>query len=1094
MDTEQDIVMKLHFPSFFPRGGVVAVVMAAMYFAQGAAGGVDSNLQPADFNRDIRPILSDRCFACHGPDEATRKTALRFDSEEGAFAELAGGGFAIVRGEPEKSVLLRRITSDNEAVRMPPAYLGHEKLSDREIDLIHRWIEQGARWQKHWSFVPPKRPQLPRVKNQDWPRNPIDYFVLQRLGREGLSPSPEADQVTLIRRVTLDLTGLPPTPAEVDIFLNDNSRNTYERVVDRLLRSPRYGERMAVRWLDAARYGDTNGYSTDGVRNMWRWRDWVIDAFNRNMPFDQFTIEQIAGDMMPNATRDQLIATAFNRNHRTNAESGIIDEEFRVEYVADRVETTSTVWLGLTVGCARCHDHKFDPITQKDYYRLFAYFNNVPERGLVFEFGNDEPYIKAPTPEQEARLNELDRKIAAAARKYATLQGNLARAQRSWEKWVRDSETPDWSIQDGLILHFPLDENLREETGVYDRNFPSSKYTPENDPEEKSRADQKMPSWADLPGEQASFVAGKVGHGGIFDGKRFVDAGQVANFNYMDPFSLAAWIFPTAPNGAIMSSVEDVAKGQGYGLYLREGKLRFHFTFRWTDVSVRLETEQRLPLHRWHHVLMTYDGKRKAEGTRIYLNGKAQKLRVLFDQLFEPVDSKGPFRIGAGEGPKDRYRGYIDDVRVYQKALSAEEAEVLAVLETIPEIAAMPPETRSWAQANKLALCFLDRYAPGPIQHARREWVELKKERDEYFKRIPTVMVMKERETSRETFVLKRGAYDAPGEKVPPGVPKVLPSLSKDYPNNRLGFARWLVDPANPLPARVTVNRFWQMLFGVGLVKTVEDLGSQGEWPLHLELLDWLATDFIEGGWNVKAVLKTLVMSATYRQSSKVTPELIEKDPENRLLARGSRFRLPAEVIRDQALALSGLLTEEIGGPSVKPYQPPGLWKELSGVSYQRDEGENLYRRSLYTYWKRTVAPPAMMTFDATDRETCTVRTTRTNTPLQALNLMNDVTYLEASRKLAERMMKEGGVNPRERIDYAFRLATARPVKSHESEILLDTFQQFQDSYLKDPEAAVQFLSEGESERDKTLDPAELASYTSVASLILNLDETVTKE
>ena len=1068
-----------------------------MLSTPGTAAGRDSTPATVEFNRDLRPILSDRCFACHGPDEATRKTALRFDSEEGAFAELAGGGFAIVRGEPEKSVLLRRITSDNEAVRMPPAYLGHEKLSDREIDLIHRWIEQGARWQKHWSFVPPKRPQLPRVKNQDWPRNPIDYFVLQRLEQEGLQPSPQAEWATLVRRVTLDLTGLPPTPAEVNAFLNDPSPHAYENLVDRLLRSPRYGERMAVRWLDAARYGDTNGYSTDGVRNMWRWRDWVIDAFNRNMPFDQFTIEQIAGDMMPNATRDQLIATAFNRNHRTNAESGIIDEEFRVEYVADRVETTSTVWLGLTVGCARCHDHKFDPITQKDYYRLFAYFNNVPERGLVFDYGNQEPYIKAPIPEQEIKLQELDRKVAAAERRYASHQEELGKAQRDWEKWIRNSRTPDWSVQDGLVLHFPLDGNLREESGAYARNFPSGKYPPETDPEEKNGADQKKPSWKEVPPEQSLFVGGKVGHAGIFDGKRFVDAGQVANFNYMDPFSLAAWIFPTAPNGAIMSSVEDVAKGQGYGLYLREGKLRFHFTFRWTDVSVRLETEQRLPLHRWHHVLMTYDGKRKAEGTRIYLNGKAQKLRVLFDQLFEPVDSKGPFRIGAGEGPKDRFRGYIDDVLVYQKALSAEEAEVLAVLETIPEIAAMPPETRSWAQANKLALCFLDRYAPGPIQHARREWVELKKERDEYFKRIPTVMVMKERETSRETFVLKRGAYDTPGEKVPPGVPKVLPSLSKDYPNNRLGFARWLVDPANPLPARVTVNRFWQMLFGVGLVKTVEDLGSQGEWPLHLELLDWLATDFIEGGWNVKAVLKTLVMSATYRQSSKVTPELIEKDPENRLLARGSRFRLPAEVIRDQALALSGLLTEEIGGPSVKPYQPPGLWKELSldgGLSYQADKGENLYRRSLYTYWKRTVAPPAMMTFDATDRETCTVRTTRTNTPLQALNLMNDVTYLEASRKLAERMMKEGGVNPRERIDYAFRLATARPVKSHESEILLDTFQQFQDSYLKDPEAAVQFLSEGESERDKTLDPAELASYTSVASLILNLDETVTKE
>ena len=1087
--------MMLHFSSFLPRGGVAAVVMAMMYFAQGTVAGMESNLQPAEFNRDIRPILSDRCFACHGPDKANRKTALRLDTEEGAFRELAGGGFAIVRGEPEKSILFRRITSDQEAVRMPPAYLGHDKLSEGEIGLIRDWIQQGAPWQKHWSLIPLQRPKVPQVRNWNWARNPIDSFILHRLEREGLRPSSEAERTTLIRRVTLDLTGLPPTPAEVDAFLNDPSPNAYERVVDRLLGSPRYGERMAVRWLDAARYADTNGYQSDGRRNMWRWRDWVIDAFNRNLPFDQFTLEQIAGDMLPNATRDQMIATAFNRNHRTSAEGGIIDEEFRVEYVADRVETTSTVWLGLTVGCARCHDHKFDPITQKDYYRLFAYFNNVPERGFVFNFGNQEPYIKAPLPKQEVRLNELDRKIAAAERRYASHQEELGKAQRDWEKWIRDSRSPDWSVQDGLILHFPLDGNLREESGAYARQFPSGAYPPETDPEEKSRSDQKKPSWADLPGEQSSFVAGnKVGHAGTFDGQRFVDAGPVANFNYMDPFSLAAWIYPTATNGAILSAVEDVPKGQGYGLYLREGKLRFNFTMRWTDLGLRMETERPVELSRWHHVLLTYDGKRKSEGVQIYIDGKPAKTTILFDELSWPISGKAPFRIGAGEGPQDRFHGHIDEVRVYQKALSTEEAEVLALVETIAEIAAMPPATRSRAQANKLAFCFLDRYAPGAIQQARREWIELQKEREEYFKRIPTVMVMKERETPRETFVLQRGAYDAPGEKVPPGVPKVLPSLSKDYPNHRLGFARWLVHPGNPLPARVTVNRFWQMLFGVGLVKTVEDFGSQGEWPLHPELLDWLATDFIAGGWNVKAVLKTIVMSATYRQSSQVTPALIEKDPENRLLARGPRFRLPAEVIRDQALALSGLLREEIGGPSVKPYQPPGLWKELSSVSYQPDAGGNLYRRSLYTYLKRTVAPPAMMTFDATDRETCTVRTPRTNTPLQALNLMNDVTYLEASRKLAERMMKEGGVNPRERIDYAFRLATARPVRSQESEVLLETFQQFQQSYLKDPEAAVQFLSAGESERDKTLDPAELASYASVASLILNLDETVTKE
>ena len=1082
---------------FRNSAGVVLCVILTATVLTGllSAAGRRTNSPTVEFNRDIRGILSEKCFACHGPDEGTRPTALRFDTKEGAFRKLARGGFAIVPGDPGKSVMFQRIASDDETCRMPPAALGHEKLTDREINLIRRWIEQGARWLKHWSFIPPKRPGLPRVKTRDWPRNGIDYFVLRRLEREGIRPSPEADQATLLRRVTLDLTGLPPTPAEADAFLNDTSPRAYERAVDHLLQSPRYGERMAVRWLDAARYADTNGYSNDGVRSMWRWRDWVIDAFNGNMPFDQFTVEQIAGDLLPGATRDQIIATGFNRNHRTSGEGGVIEEEFRVKYVADRVETTSTVWLGLTVGCARCHDHKYDPIQQKEYYQLFAYFNNVPEKGLVYSFGNEEPYIKAPLPDQEAKLIELDRKVAGAERRFTALQGKLAEKQREWEQWVRDSQTPDWSIREGLLVHFPLDGNVREGTGVYERRKSFDTNVPEEFPGEKNKYDRKEPAWACAPDGMLHFVPGRIGQGGSFDGNCFVDAGKVANFNYLDPFSLAAWIYPTAANGAIMSSVEDVPRGEGYGLYLREGKLRFHYTRRWTDIGLRLETERPLELNRWHHVLATYDGKRKATGAKVYVNGQAQKRKVLMDEMISPLIVKAPFRIGAGEGPDNRFHGYVDDVRVYNKALSAEEVAIVLLLETVPEIAAMPPETRSPAQANKLVFCFLDQYAPHDIRQARREWLDSQQEREEFLVSLPTVMVMKESETPRETFILKRGAYDAPGEKVSPGVPEVLPSLPRESPNNRLGLARWLVDPSNPLTARVTVNRFWQMLFGVGLVKTAEDFGSQGEQPLYPELLDWLATEFVESGWDVKGILKTIVMSSTYRQSSKVTPELLQKDPENRLLARGARFRLPAGVIRDQALAVSGLLVEKIGGPSVKPYQPEGLWEELtSDAKYKRDEGENLYRRSLYTFWRRTVAPPAMMTFDATDRETCTVRAKRTNTPLQALNLMNDVTYVEASRKLAERIVKEGGETPKERIAYAFRLATARWPQVPESEVLLVTFHKFRDAYQEEPEAALKFVSQGESPRDETLDPTELASYTSMTSLILNLDETITKE
>ncbi len=1077
-----------------PRGRAVQVALAGMFCICSVAA-ASSNPSVVQFNRDIRPILSERCYTCHGLDKANRKTNMHFDTEEGAFTPLASGGFAIVRGDPAKSVMVQRIGSDNEAFRMPPAYLGYPKLHEREIHLIRRWIEQGAKWQKHWSFIPPERPPLPEIKNEERPLNPIDDFVLARLEREGLVPSPEADRRILIRRLTLDLTGLPPTPNEVDDFLNDRSPKAYEKVVDRLLESPRYGEHLTWSWLDAARYADTNGYQSDGVRSMWRWRDWVIDAFNRNMPFDQFTIDQLAGDLLPHATRDQIIATGFSRNHRTSAEGGIIDEEFRVAYVVDRVDTTSTVWLGLTIGCARCHDHKFDPIKQKEYYQLFAYFNNVPEKGFVYNFGNEEPYIKAPTPEQEARLKEFDQKIGAAEQTYEGLNSKLAKSQRSWEQWVRNSQIPDWSIHHGLILHFPLDGNLTEETGVYDRRKAYAGDEANGNQEKSSADDLKSPVVGGASNQALPFVPGKVGRAGSFDGHAFVNAGKVAHFNYLDPFSLAAWIYPRAPNGAMMSSVEEVPEGQGYGLYLRDGKVRFHFTYRWTDLGMRLETERPLELNRWHHVALTYDGKRKPSGVKIYVDGQAQSIKVLFNELSWPLDQKLPFRIGAGEGPEDRFHGYIDGVRVYNRALSPKEAATLPVVETVPQIAAIPPQKRTLAQSDKLAFCFLDRFAPQDVQQARRALADLRKEREEFYETIPTVMVMKEREVPRETFILKRGAYDAHGERVSAGPPHVLPPLPEGYPNNRLGFARWLVDRSNPLPARVAVNRFWQMLFGVGLVKTMEDFGSQGEWPMHPELLDWLATEFMDSGWNVKSILKTMVMSATYRQSSKVTPALLEKDPENRLLARGPRFRLPPEVIRDQALAVSGLLVEKVGGPPVKPYQPPGLWEELSfGDTYKPDEGEGLYRRSLYTYWKRTVAPPAMVTFDAADRETCTVRITRTNTPLQALNLMNDVTYLEASRKLAERIVKEGGSMPAERIDFAFRLATARPPKAKESEVLLDTLRRFEERYQGRPDAAVQYISQGKSQRDGKLNTVELAAYTAVASLILNLDETMTKE
>ena len=977
-----------------------------------------------EFNRDVRPILSDKCFACHGPDPRARKAAVHFDSEAGSQIKLRGGKRAIVAGDPSSSVLYERITSDNAALRMPPQYAGHTKLSDREISIVKQWIEQGAKYQSHWSFIPPVRPR----------RTSIDEIVRARLSLEGLAPANPADPATLLRRLTLDLTGLPPTPSETDRFLKTES---YDQAVDRLLASPRYAERMAIRWLEAARYADTNGYQSDGERSMWRWRDWVLNAFQRNMHFDQFTIEQIAGDLLPNATLQQKIATGFHRNHRTNAEGGIVEEEFRVEYVADRVETTSTVWLGLTMGCARCHDHKYDPMKQRDFYGLFAFFNNVPERGLVYNFGNEEPYIKAPTPEHEAKLAALEAKVAAAESQWAALQPAIVKSQRAWEKKLAKAPPLNWTVNEGQVF---------SSTNPY-----------------------------------------------TFDGKQIADEGDKAKFNYMDAFTLAARIKPEAPDGAILSRGEDYWEGEGYFLILKNGKLRLHLTRRSTDIAMRLETEEPVAMNRWQHVLVTYDGYRKAKGVHIYIDGVERKFKVEFDELTYPFGPKEPLRIGAGGGL--RFRGEIEDVRIWNRPLPHEEAATIHMRESINDLAKIVPRNRTKPQSDKLIFCFLDTAASAEVKQARKSMLESRIEHRKYDDSIPTVMIMTESATPRDAFILRRGAYDAHGEKVTPASPAFLPGFKPEWPVNRLGLAKWLVDRSNPLTARVAVNRYWAMLFGTGLVKTVEDFGSQGEWPIQQDLLDWLAVEFMDSGWDTKQIIKTIVMSQTYQQSSKVTPELLRKDSENRLLARGPRIRLSAEVIRDQALASSGLLVEKIGGPSVKPYQPPGLWQELTGGGgYKQDKGDGLYRRTIYSYWKRTIAPPAMVTFDSPTRETCIVRESRTNTPLQALDLMNDVAYVEASRKLAERMLIEGGLSQASRIAYGYKLVLARQPRAKEAAVLTQTLSEFQSRFASDKQAAVKLLTHGESPRDKSLDAVELAAYTGLASLILNLDETVTKE
>lgn len=1050
---------------------------------QAAAQTVTGDLLPqvVQFNRDIRPILSDKCFTCHGPDKARRMKNLRFDIEEEAKRDLGVGRFAIFPGDPDKSELMRRVTLTNPAARMP---MGKDPLSDKDVALLRRWIEQGAVWEKHWSFVPPKRPDLPKVKDPNWPKNPIDYFVLERLEQEGLKPSPEADRATLIRRVSLDLTGVPPTPGEVQAFLADKSANAYEKVVDRLLQSPRYGERMASPWLDAARYADSNGYLSDRERRMWRWRDWVINAFNRNIRFDQFTIEQLAGDLLPNASLDQKIATGFNRDHRISSEGGIIPEEYLVEYAVDRVETTSTVFLGVTLGCTRCHDHKFDPFTQKEFYQMLAYFNNVPESGKGRRYGNSPPFIKAPTSEQQVQLKRLEEQVHAAEKQFANLQPE--RAERDWEKTLKASTPVDWSLSRGLLSYYALDGDLTTQVAMKDGK-----------------------TVATLLEGEPQFVPGKIGQAMNFDGKRFLQADNIdqfghygyysrhplANEHFDDAFTLSAWVYPTADTGAIVNQAEDNPEPKGTGLYLVAGKLHFYKVIDWAEDGLRVEGEKPLELNRWHHVAVTYNGTRVPAGVKLYVDGAEQKLKVLFDELSGSRRLNEPLRIGAGGGPDNRFKGRIDDVRIYGRALSQEEVAILGNAKSVSEIASLALEKRGKADADKIRAYFAEKAGPANIREAWQRIIDARERLEEYYEDIPTVMVMEEMPSPRETHLLNRGVYDQPGEKVDRGTPGILPPMPAEYPKNRLGLARWLVDPSNPLTARANVNRFWQMFFGAGLVRTVENLGSQGEVPSHPALLDWLATEFIGSGWDVKALLKTIVTSSTYRQSSKVTQELLEKDPENRVLARGPRFRLPAEMVRDQALAFAGLLVDKIGGPPVKPYQPEGLWRELvDDVDYEQDHGENLYRRSIYTFRKRAVPPPTMATFDASSRESCVVRQSVTNTPLQALDLMNNVAFVEAARVFAQRIMKEGGTTPEQRIAFAFRVATAQSPNPAESAVLLDLFRKELDEFKREPDMAQKSVSHGEYPRNERLDAADLAAYTSVTRLILNLDKTITKE
>ena len=1078
-------------------------------------------IKPVNFNRDIRPILSDTCFKCHGPDEKQRMANLRLDDTEGLFTDR-GGYRIIVPGHAEQSKLYQKISSKDESMLMPPSYSGRS-LTPKQIELFKAWIDQGAKWDMLWSFVPPKRPTVPEVKGKDWPRNSIDNFVLARLESEGLTHSPEADKATLLRRVYFDLTGLPPTPAEIDSFIADNSPNAYEKRVDQLLASPHYGERMAMPWLDLARYSDSHGYHIDSLRDMWAWRDWVIKSFNRNMPYDEFTVDQIAGDLLPNATMDQKIASGFNRNHMITLEGGAIPAEYHVEYLVDRVSTTSTAFLGLTMGCARCHDHKFDPITQKDFYRFVAFFNTVPERGLDGFEGNAVPVLPMPSHEQQLRLDTLKTQIASTLA--ALPEKDLLVQRNEWQKTAL-AILPE-PTHEGLTAYYPFDGDLTDASGFHH--------------------DAKA-----VRGEVV-FDDGAVAKDGSFSPETQVSFGNSGDFDRSKTFSVGLWVMPPSSSAVkILTKHEGGEHWKGWEIAddkpVSPGnrKQMAHMVVRlashWPDDAIEVQTKERVQVNKQgaasatslHHMVVEYDGSGKASGIKFYEDGEQVKTDILKDHLTGSIRTTAALEVG-DKALGTSYEGAIDDVRIYNRVLTSKEVDVLAIrlparallmsLNGRPtdELATLKPDKKDDEDIQigeeakpqtkqeiekvqekdhqgQLSEYFLEYAAPEKERQLYSKLEDLQEEETKLETAIPTVMIMAEMKKPRETFVLGRGQYDNPKDKVTANVPAVLPPMAPGLPMNRLGLAKWLVDTRNPLPARVAINHFWQEYFGTGIVKTSEDFGSQGEQPSNPLLLDWLATEFVRTGWNVKAMQRLIVTSATYRQSSRVTPELAERDPENRLLARGPRFRLPAELIRDNALAASGLLDIRIGGPSVYPYQPKGLWEEMalgggfSGQTYSESTGKDLYRRSMYTVWKRTVPPAALVTFDAPDREKCTARRSVTNTPLQALVLLNDPTYVEASRFLAARMLTQGGKTPAGRIDYAFRLATGRTPDPQERAVLLEQAQEALAEYRQHGDEAKALLTVGASKTDPRLDPKELAAWTTVAGVILNLDETITKE
>lgn len=1028
-----------------------------------------------DYNYHIRPLLSDRCYACHGPDDNTREAGLRLDIEEEAKKTLAESGKrAIVNGSINHSEVMERIRSTDPEIAMPPPESNLE-LNEYEKALIAKWIDQGAKWKPHWAFIPPTQPAVPKVKNKEWVRNPIDHFVLNRLEREKIEPSPEADKERLLRRVTLDLTGLPPTVEEMDAFLADDAPDAYEKVVDRLLETNAYAERMTTEWLDVARYADSHGLHADGYRLMWPWRDWVIKAFNENMPFDRFVTWQLAGDLLSNATTEQKLATAFHRNHPMTAEGGVVDEEWRLEYVFDRTNTTSRAFLGMTMECARCHDHKFDPISQKEYYQMAAFFNNIKELGMTGDDGNYGPSLMLPDETTAEKIKRVEHKIDSLENLLTVTEEQT----RKLGKYLEEKAKPSPFTK--AFFRYPLDKISHTGGKSFADNNPKARVSGE-----------------------AKLVDGKKGKALKIDNEYdLLHLEGVGNFEVNEEFSAGAWIFPETDKKimSIMGTAGDKNNfWRGWTFELdQEGHLEARLIHSLPHNYIHVRSEETIPKDTWTHVMFTYDGLSKAEGLNLYINGLPAKKVVAYDQLYKSIktiqsgDHKQvdrAIRIGKAyrsfTGENGIYEGLIDEITLFQRNLTALEIANLAGVEDKSQISGEEKLRHYLTRQNT------------EYRETRKEITNLMDELLQMRDSVDEVMVMEEMPEPRAMFVLNRGVYNAPGEQVDPNIPLKLGEFPSDLPKNRLGLAQWLLSPEHPTTARVTVNRYWQMYFGQGLVNTPEDFGSQGTLPTHPELLDWLATTFIHSGWDVKAMQKLIVTSATYRQSSKNREELAEIDPYNDLLARGPKHRLSAEMIRDNALAASGLLVRKTGGPSVKPYQPEGLWIDKGSFShvllhYVPGTGEDLYRRSMYTFIRRTSPPPSMVAFDASGRNECMVRRQNTNTPMQALILLNDPQYVEAARMMGERMIKEGGKSLEDRIQYGFRLVAGRKLRDREIQVFKQLYEDELAKFQADADAAKSLMEVGEMARDTNLDLAEGAAMGMVASMMINHDEAYTK-